>query len=381
MKSIKNKKSNNKKTKKVNKSKKLYNNIKGGGNNGLQHKPLRTKIYHYDDEDIESFSCRNRIDRINTGFFLEKLCENNIVFWQNYNKYQTIVTKMGVRDNDGKTYYNISDGVISFKIALDLYKPENDYDIWIAYSKNNTNINTNTNLDKFIFNFEDDREFANLGGYNRDFKGINKNYDDIIITVTMCINRNSPITSHVGISKNYLYFGWYENFTSPKNISMYLHSFMAKVCNYIYPDNQQKIYMVTKPVKLMRNIMDKSLQTYANNKKININDIIIIGNNLERHRLKTNNKAHKQYLENIQNIHSFETSLDYIRPPLEKGDLSISPLHNIGDTWSITYKGKTIQFDKPHWFKHRDLSNRISTTIIDIEHLGNLYFADYWLNK
>ena len=45
--------------------------------------------------------------------------------------------------------------------------------------------------------------------------------------------------------------------------------------------------------------------------------------------------------------------------------------------WSITYKGQDIEFEKPLWFKHPHLNNQLSTTIIDIEHLGNLYFADY----
>ena len=385
MKSIKKKQSNNKKTKKVNKSNKLYKILKGGGNNGLKHKPLRTRIDHFDDEDIKSFNCRYKIDSKNTYFVLEKLCENNIQFWKNYNKYQHIATvhsSFVKVDKEGTVRYGISDGIESFKLALELYNLQNNYDIWIAYCKSTSFIDTNNDTLLFNLTIED---FARQGGYYSNFGGINEKYDNIIITVTMCIDKLSPITTHMGISKNYLYFGGYENFTSPKNISMYIHSFMAKVCNFIYPDShpdsQKKIYMVTKPVKLMRNIIDKSLQTYANNKNININDIIIIGNNLARHRLKTNNTAHSRYLENIKNIPSFAQNLGYIRPLLEEGDLSISPLHNIGDKWSITYKGETIQFDKPQWFKHRDLSNAISTTIIDIEHLGNLYFADYWLNK
>ena len=401
MKSIKNKKRNNKKTKKVNKSKKLYKNLKGGGNRNIPNTNedneiicLPGKFWGSKQINYTSYLTDNtKKEGINEcNFFMEKLNDDNFQFWKNYNKYQDIATsRSGAKDSLGNKI-EASAGVSSFKEVLNLYKNYEtgekniiNYDIWIAYITSRKHIKTNEFRQLTV-------DFSKIDTKNG--KGMYKPYDDIEMTVTMCVDNISPITTHMGISKNFLYFGWYYDFKIHKNLSSYLHSFIAKVSNSIYPENK-KLYMVTNPVVPMRNILDKSLTEYAKKDNIDLNKVIIIGNNRQRNKLKlgkqkhnsNNNSKDNQYNYKKEEYETYLTIKDnpshkqdnaYIRPLLEEEELYISPLHNIDDeNWSITYNGATIPFKKPKWFEHRDLLNWFSTTIIDIEHLGNVHFKDF----
>ena len=392
MKSIKNKKINNKKTKKVNKNNKLYKNLKGGAGNPVIDNPDRI-IERELDKDIDKFT---GVANLNfkkydsnppvTGlnkvyFFLEKLNDINFEFWNNYNKYQYFATERnGTKLHNGSYVKDVSDGISAFKKSLDLYRNNNtginniiDYDIWIAYAcKDFIDTNASENPSPIINNLSDlpanilrnDYKYKSFDLFNR--------FNLIEITVTMFIDKNSPITTHMGISKNFLYFGYYKNFRINSQLSLYLHSFIAKVSNYIYPENKKKIYMVTNPNIAMRSILYKGLSDYVVKKQIDINDIIIIGNNKNR-AFKNKKSLQNKSADKGINLNN-KSSYGYIRPISD--DKSI--LHNIDDkNWSITYKGQDIEFEKPLWFKHPHLNNHLSTTIIDIEHLGNLYFADY----
>ena len=124
----------------------------------------------------------------------------------------------------------LGDGIYSFKSSLDLKKCMDKYDIWIAYARVN-----NTTID------------------NDEYDNHDKS-DDIIIYCTVIINNESLVSTHMGISRAHKTFAQQNRHI---NLSIELHSFMAKISKMLYP---QVEYIVTKPADAMRQILVKNLE-------------------------------------------------------------------------------------------------------------------------
>ena len=363
-------------------------------------------------------------------FNASKLSNLNINFWKNYCNEQDIMTRRnGVPNKD----FGIIDGVGSFLHSLSMFNETNNYDIWIIHAS--SKIIDDKFTDLIDIKIKDERK-TNLYSYD-EAKRID--CDSIEMCFTLFIDKNTPVTTHMGIFRNWKYFGNYlYGIKSHMNLSSYLHSFSAKLTQLLYP---KKIYMITNPAHKMREIFKKSLIEYHDklkkeNPNIKLENVVVIGNNKQRNKIRYSIKHKynsepeniKKIIDNLREIfleketllgrqlynHEKEELIDsffFSKKIYEKkiinnikslnnnekiksyndyiessnGELLPTnieynpPLHYIDDKqWSITYNNDPpIIFDKPDWFKHRDLLNHLPTIIVDINYLGNMHFQDY----
>ena len=410
---------------KLTKNKKYNNSLKGGANT----KPKSKKLFIFkeyrdenEDKDKDEYEYNVLLDLPfikytkdnkeirgyeDVAFIAVKLSISNIDYWETFCENQMYELKQLYRDGQ------YSDGLLGFEESLKHFKSDNPYDIWIIYSIEST---------------------------AQDFKS----YNNIEMCFSLFIDKISPITTHMGIFRNSKFFTQSKTkYKQHKNLSLYLHSFAAKISQLLFPESP-KYYMVTSPVKLMRDILVIEMQKYLeelqkNNPSTKLEDIIVIGNNNQRNRIrnsikhKTKNesnitKAKLKELEGLEYPESHSRLKEFVNEEFKNDDeLNYSlldekkkkrfydlnqlknnnkihslddyekvfgkqyfiprdidynpPLHFIDDThWSITYNGETINFNKPKWFKHKFLLNISKTTIIDINHLANMYFKDYIFN-
>ncbi len=167
-----------------------------------------------------------------TYFYFEKLSQDNIDFWYLFIKKQP-KNEIGIinnrNQNKQKRIHSI-DGYVSLKKTLDLYRRGVDY-IWIAYSSTQ---DLEKNTKKSILD-----------------------WDNIEMAVSVFFRKDIPLTSHMGITRNYLFFS--KDSPSTKNLAVFLHSFATKSISKICDDKKviSPKYMITRPAKVMGNIMLK----------------------------------------------------------------------------------------------------------------------------
>ena len=261
-------------------------------------------------------------------FVFEKFGVND---WRQYNAYQT----KGARAKENEHFLRgkkILDGISSFTKSLDLWGrlPYSSTEGWVAY------VTTINPLGDVPITFTP----GALRMFNKQLiRG--KDTSDIEMTFTVFLNPESPITSHIGISRNFEYFR--DDARAHKNLAMQLHAFAAQASNLLYGN---KLYMVTKPVEKMKDIMAHALSGAEN--------CLWIGDNKER-------KEQLQHPNPRDCAHFVPLNLT-----------QLSPLENTDDDqWSITPPGGNVmRFDRPDWFNHEHLSNSIPTAIIDIKVLA-----------
>jgi hypothetical protein len=202
-------------------------------------------------------------------FILELLTLENIEFFVEYQNYQRSISRLSKKD-----------GFNSFDATLNMFNKNNNYDIWIGYIYNEDN------LDNIINN--------------------NINPRLIEMSTSVFASKNSPITTHMGISRNFEYVD--NNKEHHKNISHLLHGFIAKVINQIYKTVK---YMITNPVHAMRDILFNKLNYLAEEHSIKIEEIINIGDD------------NKRFLEKIQ-LKNINKNLDIISNLINLLDADIS---------------------------------------------------------
>lgn len=79
---------------------------------------------------------------------------------------------------------------------------------------------------------------------------------EIEMACSVMTNKDIPFTTHIGIFRAVEFLE--KKFISHKDLAMQLHSFAAKVVNLEYANKE---YMITNPMKLMREIMVKNLES------------------------------------------------------------------------------------------------------------------------
>lgn len=92
--------------------------------------------------------------------------------------------------------------------------------------------------------------------------------DEIEMAVTVLTDKDSPMVTHMGIGRSYHYLlgaaealrKGKDGFKLHSNLSMFLHSFAARVIRMTDPE---KLYMITSPIPAMRHIMLKALPQHA----------------------------------------------------------------------------------------------------------------------
>lgn len=309
-------------------------------------------------------------------FNLVKLTNDNILYWTLYAKYQLLQE----RNCEG-----IGAGASALLESLRLFhhSDSNNFDVWIAYAYYSTN--PKLQFIPEITKAENENFYSMIE--QKDIK-IQKGFNNIYMVLSLFISNESPITSHMGIFKSCKYY----SDKSLYNLSVYLHSFTAKVSQLIYPN---KIYMVTRPTRLMRSILLKSLIDYSSKHDIFLFLIVCSGDEEDR----------LNYIEEAKNVETFniinpygsddsKNSFIYLYPGIKQNNINTNNLNTLllnskkrTTTWKIKIydeiedEDKYEEFDIPYWFKHHQYldsdSYHLSSIIIDINNLGNLYFTDY----
>ena len=233
----------------------IYEQINENKYIGIKKLPYKENTYLKD----------KKIGYDNVFFIFEKLTTINYSFWDSFQKTQREDTqRSGVRDDKGHTVA-FSDGITSFRISLDIFHSQQNtrglhepYLIWIAYTsrKDPRVIDHMDNL----YNELEKCEEIKIGNFthNSDFQhkhtDIRRKYsieeNDIEMAFTVFVNKISPISSHVGIFRNYKYFN--SKFNPHINLAKELHGFAAHITTIIY---RNILYMVTLPADIMQGIM------------------------------------------------------------------------------------------------------------------------------
>jgi len=273
---------------KYNKYKIKYLELLNGGNNDIEK--INNELY-ISNKILSYIKPNNEINSDQVYFLFEKINDYNINFWKRYNDNQDNNTRrMGVYTSTGKNF-TLSDGISSFKYSLELYNKIKS-DIWISYISRNKDV-YNTRKDK-----------------------------DIEMCVSVLMNKDDIITTHIGIYRNYLYFN---NILRPhKNLAIELHKFSGKMSNYIYGN---KIYMITNPADNMRDIL---IKYFKNNK---LDDKIWLGDNSQRRnmiKMIENYNYDKKLLEDKDNdITKYKSLKDFDIKSINKKIDKLNKLLNI----------------------------------------------------
>ena len=268
-------------------------------------------------------------------FVFEKLTEDNIYFWQEYNRQQS-------RDKHPA-------GTVSFKISLDLLANNNmKSDIWIVYAT------------------------------HADPRKENRWNSKIEMTCSVLLNKETPITTHMGISRN---FSSQAPNRSHLGLSVELHAFAANAYNLLSLHDtryQKKKYMITNPEKEMSDILFKAFSTEGFESRI------WIGDSNERKKAQDAQDAKDLIFIKMESYPFYPKDISYM-PPFDNR-------HPIN--WRILINERMWQdFQRPDWFPsvdhegkhipdsrgggylygHHHLLNQLSTAIIDIQALSSLW--------
>lgn len=167
-------------------------------------------------------------------------------FWQeyvkaekwNYSEYAQMCYDGKIPRGKGFLIQNpltarLIDGITSFETSVNNYYSNNQ--LWIAYTST--------------------KDIETAGDITRD---------EIEMAVTVLTDKDSPMVTHIGIGRSYHYLlqaaeairEGKQGFKLHSNLSMFLHSFAARVIRMTDPE---KLYMITAPVPAMRDIMLKVL--------------------------------------------------------------------------------------------------------------------------
>ena len=187
-----------------------------------------------------------------------------------------------------------------------LFGGQRSYDIWMSYST------------------------------RKDPRTNSINNEDIEIVMSGFAKHGCPFTSHVGISKNYLFF--LPESLPHKEIGMQLHASAMVTVEQIYGPVQS--HMITRPTPLMARLMAKKL---VSGKSVWINcDMAYAQRKYYKH---TPAHTHRYY-------------------PLDNRD---------PNTWKLAVSEEDIRtFPRPLWFPHDGYTGLMSG---EHQTLGNTYFS------
>lgn len=202
-------------------------------------------------------------------FVFERLTDKNYEFWRSFAEDQDIYTRRVRVTSEKGTSVFIKDGIGSFQTSLGMQSGRGKYSIWIAYvtrkdprvMRSLTPVEYRDDIpwDQKKWPAEKYKEYQayekkRKAYYEAEYRFGVKN-DDIEMTFTVFADINSPITTHMGIFRNYKYF---RSSTKPHlNLAMELHGFAGFASKLAYPDIA---YMVTNPIDKMQELMRNKLR-------------------------------------------------------------------------------------------------------------------------
>ena len=166
----------------------------------------------------------------NLYFIMERIEEDNADFWYRYCEWEKIKdSNPPINPNFPLVRYrDVRDAIVVFQESLH-FMLHSGVELWVTYASN---------------------------------KPIKKGRMFPVRCIEMCFvvlsSNSAPFVTHAGIFRSYASINRIRPYH--KGISMPLHSFAAKVILAQYP---QKIYMITVPLPIMRDIFIKSLPAGA----------------------------------------------------------------------------------------------------------------------
>ena len=386
-----NKKTNKKTDKKTNKKtdKKTNKILKGGMKDGdgedIIFSNTFSELWHsqkfidFKTETETKTETNRKNNKLNYTYFnMEKLTEENYGFWLDYVKMQICFTNRGdygaINNTQGSIKaVNIYDGAKAFFDVLSMfYNDRKKYEdkIFIAFSSSQPyekfyNIEGTLSQKKYS-------QYISLPNIQKCGQLLLK-HAPIEMCFTVFFDQEYPLTSHVGIFKNLLYF--LKQNDRRMNLSEYLHSFAAKVIKKICEEKGGQVpqYMFTNPTRIMGMLLYKTFKKRFRDK---LNNKIWIGNYIQRNDIK------KQITENNSyDPLDYYTDFGYSIIPKELDESQIPvfdrfPLYNqFGDEWVLRgIDDKLIKFKEPYWITEcRYLTDSLLTFLINIEELSKIF--------
>ncbi len=233
-------------------------------------------------------------------FIFEKLTYKNLEFWKDYTKQQKAGAALKDSENaELKLSEKISEGldplIFSLRLCPTIYlssvfyslsRGQKQYDIWMSYS---TRKDPRTNI---------------------------MNNDDIEMVMSVFAKLGCPFTTHIGISRNYLFC--FPESLPHKEMAMQQHASAMVSVEQIYGPVQS--HMITRPTRLMAGLMAKKL---VSGKSVWIN-------------------CDMAYAQRTYFIYTPPHTHD--RFPLDNRDR---------DTWKLAVSKDDVRtFPRPLWFPH-----------------------------
>jgi hypothetical protein len=389
----------------------------------LETNPGRTRYWTMRELPYRTFNGYKIPPSLGTDqvyFVLEKLGADNFGFWKGYSAYQT---QCGLAEDENGEWEpesivelayeeaveeektcadvvreRIQEGNVAFKHGLDLYWGNRLlFDTWVGY--------VSCKLDN-------DRRRA-----RRQY------YEQVEMAILLFISKDSPVTTQIGISRNYKYFGHHVGFAVHRSLSVLLEAFTARASRAVYPETR-KLYMATCLVGKLRELVQGSLETRFGRQ--GLNKILTVGTDKERaavreeiaaldadrryiHKLSGKNKTDiiditrlksltgytKRHLQNLFiELDGFIDPYELVNDELDNtettlatrvGSMGLVPADPeqpsfIDDlaqgTWTVHLEGDRTEiiFTRPKWFEHPQLRGCAATSMISIEALSSLFF-------
>jgi hypothetical protein len=283
-----------------------------------------------------------------TYFYFERLTSENYSFWELYNQSQNKqIKKIESR------VASFMDGLIALKETLEKFKkdPKINY-IWIAYS-------SFLPRDELLICMKKQLEDRSIHRCYDPALKYQCLFELIEMAVSVFYDSNIPISSNIGIHRNFLYLPEIsklkgENLiTQTKNLAVSLHAFIAKsilfLCN-MCKKIKHPLYMVTRPTRLMAKILIKKFEKDSNG--IWLCDL---------------KDRQKEYL----------TVEEKCIPETYTDDF---PLNTLTNEWKLLHNSTEIKFNIPPWFSnttygHKYLTegNDLPLMLVDYEKLSTLF--------
>lgn len=286
-----------------------------------------------------------------TYFYFERLTSENYSFWELYNQSQNKQIKK-IKQQIGI----FMDGLIALEETLKIFNKDQKINyIWIAYS-------SFLKRDELLICMKKQLETRSIDICYDDSLQSECLFDLIEMAVSVFYDSNIPISSNMGIHRNFLYLHEIskklkkENLIiQTKNLAVSLHAFIARsilfLCN-MCKKIKHPLYMVTRPTRLMAKILIKKFE--KDPEGIWLCD------------LKDREKKEEGSL-----------LVDKCIPETYTVDF---PLNTQTNEWKLLHNSPEIKFNIPPWFSnttygHKYLieGNDLPLILVDYEKLSKLF--------
>ena len=178
------------------------------------------------------------------------------------------------------------------------------------------------------------------------------------MTFVLFVKKGCPISTHIGIFKNYLLLNRKKNV---KNLSLYLHSYSCYVTSKLYPEVE---YIITRPVPAMSYILYSNLKDKEEGS-------IFYGSQYERNIMNQRN----EYISNVERISKINDKIENILAECNWDDV----ITLVVNSPFLSFDTKEV-LEKIQYIKE-NLNNVSENDIIEYINIIKHYLHSLLLNK